>query len=104
MDDSSFCHTYTDMYSSNTLLSSGRSIVYADQSRQSVNHPHFKLINTFDKPLTIVDMINTPAPDGVRIVNGVQIIRELHLPFLHMITLPVITSFVNDMNAGVMID
>jgi hypothetical protein len=49
----------------------------------------FEAINTIDKPLTVVDMINTPTPDGVRIVNSVQIIRELHLPFLHMIiTLP----------------
>jgi hypothetical protein len=29
----------------------------------------FEAINTFDEPLTIVDMINTPTPDGVRIVG-----------------------------------
>jgi hypothetical protein len=39
MDDSSFRFTDMYMYSSDTLLSSGRSIVSAHQSRQSVNHP-----------------------------------------------------------------
>ena len=39
MDDSGFRSTDMYMYSSDTLLSSGRSIVSAHQSRQSVNHP-----------------------------------------------------------------